>query len=74
MKNVMYYLSIGTIGLAFALTSHANMVFFKLLKSTYPDAKTLHKCIMCHEKPPTLNYFGRDFHGHNFDLKAIEGL
>lgn len=55
---------------SFAKSSH-----LKAFKTAYPNAVTIAKCILCHEKGGyNRNYFGQDFEKAKYDFKAIENF
>ena len=44
-------------------------------KATYPEAKALQKCMLCHgAEYSERNDYGKDFSNNGHDFKAIEGF
>lgn len=71
-RSIIVFAIISTLTPGLAL---AKLGFVKAFKQAYPAAKSIQKCILCHEAGGNkLNYFGQDFQKAKYDFKAIEAL
>lgn len=72
MKNLLVF------GLVSVLSSSAFAMpqYVDKIKKSYPAAKSLQKCVTCHNGSgyKDRNDFGRDFAVNGHDFKAIEGF
>ena len=67
-------------GLSFASSAMATIEHWKSFKATYPNAKAIAKCQLCHEFDENghftqkRNPYGQDYEKALYDFKAIELL
>ena len=73
-KAVYLVLVLGVAGLANSPLAGAYPAYLKEFHSTYPAARRIVSCTLCHEQHYELNAFAQDFQDASYDFRAIEEL